>query len=196
MTVATVDLNGMKVLFHPELELAKEYANQHDLLLVSNTGDLDDLTKPQMTRLYNAIVAELGEPKLRKFPQPKFAQTAIMEKLKALLLHRQKADKFGVNPVGGIFLNPAPEAKPCKQGTKQALMIDLLSRPEGATMGELQDALKPWKPVTVKSGIYWDVNKLKGYGIKTRFNGDPHYHLVLPNGLKAPLPHLQKAGSK
>lgn len=79
---------------------------------------------------------------------------------------------------GGINLPPHPEGAKrvfaCREGSKQALLVDMLSRPEGATMEELMRALaeggnKPWKEVTVKSGLNWDMNKLKGYGIRTTF---------------------------
>lgn len=97
----------------------------------------------------------------------------------------------------GINLAPKATVYPCKEGTKQAMMVDLLSRPEGATMEELIAALsggnKPWQEVTVKSGLNWDMNKIKGYGIRTTKRGDADcYHLVLPAGLSAPLPHLPR----
>ncbi len=135
-----------------------------------------------------------------------------------------------------ITLAPKKEARACKAGTKQARLVDLLSRAGGASMAELREALAPWKDVTIKSGLSWDMNHQKGYGIRTTFengyqrwlatdyagmgtfrgndhpddvseadkaalladnlaNGyDPEevfavYHLVLPAGLKAPVPH-------
>lgn len=136
----------------------------------------------------------------------------------------------------GINLAPKAKARACKAGTKQALMVDLLSREGGASMSELLRHLTPWKAITVKSGLSWDMNSVKGYGIRTTFeNGharwlacdyegqgtfraDSHpddlsaddkaallaqnlangynpnelfavYHLVLPEGLTAPVPH-------
>lgn len=136
----------------------------------------------------------------------------------------------------GISLAPKAEAKACRAGTKQALMVDLLSRSCGASMSELLRHLHPWKPVTVKSGLSWDMNAQKGYGIRTThengyqrwlacdyegqgtFHADHHpddvseadkaklladnlangynpgevfavYHLVLPAGMTAPVPH-------
>lgn len=135
-----------------------------------------------------------------------------------------------------ITLAPKKEARACKAGTKQARLVDLLSRAGGASMAELREALAPWKDVTIKSGLSWDMNHQKGYGIRTTFengyqrwlatdyagmgtfaadchpddlseaekadlladnlaNGyDPEevfavYHLVLPAGLSAPIPH-------
>lgn len=68
-----------------------------------------------------------------------------------------------------VELAPKPKVYPRKAGSKQALLVDLLSRPEGATFGELYDALaaggKPWKGVTIRSGLAWDMNHLAGYGV-------------------------------
>lgn len=136
----------------------------------------------------------------------------------------------------GINIAPKKEARACRAGTKQATLVDLLSRAGGASMAELREALRPWKDVTIKSGLSWDMNHQKGYGIRTTFEngyqrwlatdyagmgtfrGDSHpddnteeqkaalladnlangydpeevfavYHLVLPAGLKAPVPH-------
>jgi len=136
----------------------------------------------------------------------------------------------------GINLAPKAEAKACRAGTKQAILVDLLFRSGGASMSELREALAPWKDITIKSGLGWDMNHQKGYGIRTThengyqrwlatdyagmgtFKGDTHpddnseaekaallaqnladgynpgevfavYHLVLPEGLTAPVPH-------
>jgi hypothetical protein len=136
----------------------------------------------------------------------------------------------------GINLAPKAEAKACRYGTKQAILVDLLFRSGGASMEELREALAPWKDITIKSGLGWDMNHQKGYGIRTThengyqrwlatdyagmgtFKGDTHpddnseaekaallaqnladgynpgevfavYHLVLPAGLTAPVPH-------
>lgn len=99
----------------------------------------------------------------------------------------------------GINLAPKAKAYPCKAGTKQALFVDLLSRPEGATMAELMVAMstgKPWQEITVKSGLNWDMNKVKGYGIRTTKRGDEDcYHLVLPAGMDKPHPHAPAKGA-
>lgn len=96
----------------------------------------------------------------------------------------------------GINLAPKAKAYPCKEGTKQALFVDLLSRPQGATMEELMVAMstgKPWQEITVKSGLNWDMNKVKGYGIRTTKRGDVDcYHLVLPAGMDKPHPHTPR----
>ncbi len=142
----------------------------------------------------------------------------------------------------GINLAPKEKARACKAGTKQAMLVDLLSREGGASMSELLCHLTPWKIVTVRSGLSWDMNSVKGYGIRTThengyerwlacdyegqgtFSADRHpddlseadkaklladnlasgydptelfavYHLVLPKGMTAPVPHVQRAGA-
>lgn len=99
----------------------------------------------------------------------------------------------------GINLAPMKKAYACRAGSKQAILVDMLSREQGATMEELLEALsggtKPWKEVSVKSGMNWDMNKIKGYGIRTTKRGEVDcYHLVLPEGLTAPIPHTVKKG--
>lgn len=102
----------------------------------------------------------------------------------------------GIKVRKGTGINLAPKAKiyACRVGSKQAILVDMLFREQGATMAELLDALsggtKPWKEVSVKSGLNWDMNKIKGYGIRTTKRGDEDcYHLVLPAGMEAPVPH-------
>ena len=55
----------------------------------------------------------------------------------------------------GINLAPKAEAKACRYGTKQAILVDLLFRSGGASMAELREALAPWKDITIKSGLVW-----------------------------------------
>jgi len=118
----------------------------------------------------------------------------------------------------GINLEPG-EISPARQGSKQAALIDLLARPQGATFAELHAAMtgpmfegrKPWSEVTTRSALNWDVHTVRGYGVRTemvpadqlgdreRANGQdpvPVYHLVLPTGVSAPLPHYALAGAK
>src|ERR671918_427790 len=75
---------------------------------------------------------------------------------------------------------PASELRACRAGSKQAILIDHLAT--GATLAELVAALKPWTEGSVKSALYWDVAKVKGYGVRTETadDGTQRYHLVLP----------------
>lgn len=112
-------------------------------------------------------------------------------KIKAATLRRSK----------GVNLQPLSRVVACRAGSKQAALVDILSRPQGATFDELKQAmsleafpnLKPWTDVTTKSSLNWDVHSVKGYGICTSKRGDVDcYHLVLPAGMSAPLPHTPR----
>lgn len=123
-----------------------------------------------------------------------------------------------------VELAPKKKVYARKAGSKQAVLVDLLSRPGGATFGELYDGLaatgKPWKGVTIRSGLAWDINHIAGYGVSSELlNGeefqkqrrlyeanrlgvgtdgyDPAlrlavYRLVYPAGMTEPLPHTGK----
>lgn len=86
---------------------------------------------------------------------------------------------------GTNLLPPPGKPVACREGTKQAIMLDLLCRPEGITMDELVEQLsggkKPWLPQTVRSGFGWDM-KMKGYGVVSKFDedGTERFFIVLP----------------
>jgi hypothetical protein len=90
---------------------------------------------------------------------------------------------------GTNLLPPGDDITPCREGTKQSIMVDLLSRSEGATMEEMLEALsggnKPWTEVTVRSGFGWDM-KQHGYGVRSvvKEGEDERFFLVLPHGVK------------
>lgn len=81
----------------------------------------------------------------------------------------------------------APPGAPvaCREGSKQAMLLDMLRNPEGVTMAELIAALsggnKPWTEATVRSGFGWDM-KQKGYGVRSEFDADgtERFFIVLP----------------
>jgi hypothetical protein len=78
----------------------------------------------------------------------------------------------------------------CREGSKQAAMVDLMSRPNGASMSELMEALaggkKPWTEISVRAGFGWDL-KQKGYGVKSIMqDGTERFFLVVPTGFAIP----------
>jgi Protein of unknown function (DUF3489) len=82
-------------------------------------------------------------------------------------------------PAGRVY----PEKPtPCRQGTKQSIIVNLTSRPQGATIEELM-AVTNWNHATVLSGLGWDM-RLHGY--KTVRDDKDHYHLVVPEGCTIP----------
>lgn len=220
MTIATIDIANLVVLFHESREAADRHADKHDLFVLAHPSDLEEMSGPQLVALYNSTAEELnmGLQPVKRFATKDAGITRLMANLKDLHEARSQRSQAnrgrdGAQPAKstdypapkqrrgtGVNLTPLPKAYPCREGTKQAILVDMLSREGGATMGELLEALsggsKPWKEVTVKSGLNWDMNKVKGYGIRTTKRGDEDcYHLVLPEGLDAPLPHTPRKGA-
>jgi len=262
-TFATIDPAAAAFALHATEADATAAADAHDHLLVLIEADLSDLTMKEGAALFAATAAPLGIAPVKRFPDRTTAARRIWQNLVALSAgtalpaaapkvapqpeaqpeaeaqpvaqNAQRTAKAPRKP-RGIALAPKAQAVACRAGTKQALLVDLLFRAGGASMSELREALAPWKDVTIKSGLSWDMNSLKGYGIRTTFeNGyqrwlatdyagqgtfhaDSHpddaseadkaalladnlangydpaelfpvYHLVLPEGMTAPVPH-------
>lgn len=181
-TFATIDPAAATFALHATEADATAAADAQDALLVLIAEDLEGLTMKQGAALFAATAAPLGIAPVKRFPDRATAARRIWQNLAALCATTPapeaapepaakpapKAKKAPRKP-RGINLAPKAEAKPCRAGTKQAILVDLLSRPCGATMNELIDALGNWKPITVKSGLTWDMNAVKGYGIRTEF---------------------------
>lgn len=222
MTCVTIDIANLAVKFHADVEAASAHADKHDQLLVGKPADLEALSGPQMVAVYNHLCDELNRrgglslEHTKRFSGKEAGVKRIMANLADLWeLEREAAKaapapkKAKAAPAGGspaprrgTGINLAPLAKvyPCREGSKQATLVDMLSREQGATMEELLAALsggsKPWQEITVKSGLNWDMNKVKGYGIRTTKRGEVDcYHLVLPAGMSAPLPHTPRKGA-
>ena len=219
-TFATIALENLDVTFHGSVERAEKVADDKARILATSADDLLDLTGPQAVALYNATALELDT---NITPVNKFANKATAAKRlwanltdlaemraeNAKKVAKRLADetvakaapaKKAAGPRRGTGINLAPKsaAYPCREGSKQSILVDMLSREQGATMEELLKALsggaKPWLEVTVKSGLNWDMNKIKGYGIRTTKRGDADcYHLVLPAGMSKPHAHKPTA---
>ncbi|WVW77422.1 hypothetical protein Bhz59_00036 [Stenotrophomonas phage vB_SmaS_Bhz59] len=113
----------------------------------------------------------------------------------------QKAPKADAEPRarrGTNLAAPGHAPIPCRENSKQALLLDKLSGSKGATMPELIEALsggnKPWTEATVRSGFGWDM-KQKGYGVRSDFDADgtERFFIVLPTGHGIP-PHTPLKG--
>lgn len=223
--IALINLENLTVEFTNDASVASSV----DLYVASSEADLNDLTGPQAVALYNVTSKELdtGLAEVKRFADKQSASKRLWanltdlaearkEKLKEVvkksIVETDAKNKAPVpdpvkkaSPVAprrgtGINLPAMKKAYPCRAGSKQAILVDMLSREQGATMEELLKALsggaKPWKEVSVKSGMNWDMNKIKGYGIRTTKRGEEDcYHLVLPAGLEAPVPHTVKKGA-
>jgi hypothetical protein len=110
---------------------------------------------------------------------------------KAKKAPKAPAEKKPRQPRGTNLAAPGHAPIPCREGSKQALLLDMLARPMGVTMEQLIEALsggnKPWTEATVRSGFGWDM-KLKGYGVCSSFDaeGREWFHIVIPDGHAIP----------
>lgn len=114
---------------------------------------------------------------------------------------KSPAEKKARAPRGTNLAAPGHAPIQCREGSKQAMLLDMLSRPNGATMAELIEALsggnKPWTESTVRSGFGWDM-KLKGYGVRSAFDADgtERFHIVVPEGHAIPAHKPLKSAPK
>ncbi|WP_415393709.1 hypothetical protein [Paracoccus sp. SJTW-4] len=251
---ATLDPTCWTFAFHPSLADAEAAADAKDHLIAQSPECLSGLTAAEGAALFAATAAPLGIAPVKRFASRDVAARRIWENLVALsaapavpeaaaepapqpaVQPKAKAQPSAQKTPRGMTVAPKAEARACRAGTKQAILVDLLSRPGGASMAELRTALAPWQDSTIKSGLSWDMGHQKGYGIRTThengyqrwlatdyegmgtFRADSHpddvseadkaalladnlangynpaelfavYHLVLPEGMKAPVPH-------
>jgi hypothetical protein len=92
---------------------------------------------------------------------------------------------------GNINTKPLDRAYPVRCDTITSQLVDLLARPEGASLAELHAICigrdgRQWELASTIGALYYDLHAKLGYGIKTE---DGRQYLVLPAGLDAPLPH-------
>lgn len=168
--------------------------------------DLATMTGPELVALHNDCAASLGCEPVKRFGTKVDAIRRTWAKVQAWKEKQQEAAR---RPA------PAPEVKrprarrgtnvqpkgspvlPCVIGSKQAVLVDELSRPEGVTMAQLLAALslggKPWTEPTVRSGFGWDMRN-KGYGVRSTFDedGTERFRLVVPEGQAIP-PHATRS---
>lgn len=157
--------------------------------LIKTETDLRAMKAKELVEHYNDCAEALKLEPVRRFSD---TATGVKRTLK-LISELQK--KHTVPLVGntakrnarrGTNLEPlGHEPMPCREGSKQAALLDMIARPNGATMPELLSALsggnKPWTEATVRSGFGWDL-KNKGYGVRSTFDSDgtERFHVVMP----------------
>lgn len=174
---------------------AEKQADQRDAFLINHRDDLVYLSGPQLVQLHNLVAKDAGKPETKRFSDKPKGVDRTWSLIKAARL--KPAPKVPAKRRGrGINLRPIEPIRSCRAGSKQSIMVDMLSREQGASLSELREALKggkkPWLDVTIKSGLNWDMNKVKGYGIRTEHvDGEDRYFLVLPEGMSAPVKHRQ-----
>lgn len=187
---------------------------------------LEALKGSQLVALHNDLAKALDESPVKRFADKKSAVKRTWKLLEAwrALPHNQVAPKQETEMTetkeapkkakapaqpkarkGTNLAAPGHAPIACREGSKQAILLDTLARPEGATMEELIEALsggkKPWTEATVRSGFGWDM-KQKGYGVRSDFdeNGTERFHIVLPEGhgipAHRPLKSVPKADAR
>lgn len=214
MTTFAFDINDSSIHFLADDAAQEAFDQNHDGYIIAQWEDLFEMTGFHLVTLYNALqhaIARLTPAsgpvtEVKRFATKGAAEDRIkplVSQLHELTRETEKAApaKKASTPRRGTGVNLAPKdiIYPCRAGTKQSILVDMLSREQGATMKELLTALsggkKPWLEVTVKSGLNWDMNMIKGYGIKTSQRGGVDcYQLTYPEGMDAPLPHTVRKG--
>lgn len=209
MTTFAFDINTSEVTFLNDKASEEAWDLNHDGYIIVGWDDLYEMTGFQLATLHNVLAKELRAAgrdvdDVKRFATKGAAEDRIKRLVNDVFEMRPQVTKKPAKAKKsaapkkrrgrGINLTPKDKAYPCRKGTKQSILVDMLSREQGATMPELMKALsggnKPWKEVTVKSGLNWDMNNVKGYGIRTTDrDGADCYHLVLPEGMDAPHPH-------
>lgn len=168
--------------------------------------DLSAMTGPELVALHNDCAASLGCDPVKRFGTKADAIRRTWAKVQAWT-EKQQADATAPAPEPkakqprarrGTNVHPkGSPVLPCVIGSKQAVLVDELSRPEGVTMTQLIAALsaggKPWQEQTVRSGFGWDMRG-KGYGVRSTFDpdGTERFRLVVPEGQAIP-PHTTRA---
>lgn len=167
--------------------------------LIKTEAELNALGNKELVELYNDLAEALKMDPVRRFADK---ATAVKRTLKLVTEYKKtapapvakapaakkapKAPAASGNARRGTNLQPlGHEPQACREGTKQAILLDMLRGKTGATMAELIEALsggnKPWTEATVRSGFGWDL-KNKGYGVRSSFDADgtERFFLVLP----------------
>ena len=119
------------------------------------TGDGHGVTLIATTAAYEAVGMERNEPKPASAPEP--AQEPQSEPA------AQDDASEDETPPSGADTRPTPTPR---SGTKQATMIALMERPEGATNGEIAEATG-WQPHTIRGAIAGALKKRLGLDVRS-----------------------------
>lgn len=169
---------------------------------------LNDMTGPELVKLHNELAKLHDQPLTKRFSNKEAGIKRTWKLLEQTPNDRKpapakttKVTKTSSAPKARRGTNlAAPGGAPvaCREGSKQAILVDMLSRADGASMDQLLEALsggnKPWTEATVRSGFGWDL-KQKGYGVRSIIgdDGGEVFFLVVPEGFSIP-PHRPLKG--
>lgn len=175
------------------------------------TEVLEAMKGSDLVALHNQLAKEVDSSPVKRFADKKSAVKRTWKLLEALpapkaapVAPKQEAKmtEAKTKPRKGTNL-AAPGHAPiaCREASKQAALLDALSKEGGATMDELLVALsggrRPWLEQTIRAGFGWDM-KQKGYGVRSTFDedGTERFHIVVPEGFTIPAHRPLKSAPK
>ncbi len=89
--------------------------------------------------------------------------------------------RFAITVAGLKAIGIEPPAKPKRQGSKQSVLIDLMKRPEGATLPQMVEATG-WQAHTVRGCMAGTLKKKLGLTIESvKESGGERFYRVSPS---------------
>jgi hypothetical protein len=132
-----------------------------------------ELSKTQIEALKTGAAHEAGHitlsPKLRGGARQKVVAGLAGAKLAAYRTGTLVITAAGMAAIGAPVEEPSKNSKPAgspRADTKQARLIEMLKRPEGATIAEVVEALE-WQAHTVRGAIAGALKKKLGLKVET-----------------------------
>jgi hypothetical protein len=124
------------------------------------------------------------------------AQQAKEKEAKKAAKEAEKAERAAKKASPSFRYEPNPSKAPhaVRAGSMVSKMIDLIARPQGATIEELE-AVAYSTSHSVKSLLNYDMRNQVGYGYYSSEDGKT-VHILYPEGMSAPLPHAVKPEPK
>jgi len=86
------------------------------------------------------------------------------------------------------------DCKPAREGSKVAMLIDLLSQEGGTTIKEIEAKLsKTGRPVNARSWLGHSLRTVHGYGVRAKqVDGQERLFLAFPEGMRKAHPHKSR----
>ena len=163
---------------------------------VDLTQDLGKLsTRVGLVALYNECLDELKdttEKRVKKFE----TRTAALRRIGMLFARIKKQRKTPAKARAKAEVADGA-VLPCREGGRKAALIDVLSRPKGATMDEVLGVLAAggWVSTQKRARVAFGSSlRKKGYTVRGEVvDGAERFFLVLPSGKSVP-PHIPRKG--
>ena len=130
------------------------------------TPDMDTWREAENGRRMMLVITEAGLKAIEGGPEGKPDQKPAVKK-------RRPKKRRGRAEKKAVISKPKSKKSPptVRQGTKQALLIDLLKRKKGATIDEAVEALG-WQPHSVRGAISGALKKRLGLTVESQVTKD------------------------